>query len=65
MNVDLERKAAVMELRAPYLEKINDLGGQIHVAPSHPERGRWEAERAQVIQDMRTAEAKADFTPGE
>ena len=41
------------------------MGGQIHVAPSHPERGRWEAERAQVIQDMRAAEAKANFTPGE
>ena len=65
MSVDLERKARVMDLRAPYLEKINDIGQQIHVAPSHPLRGQWEAERAQAIQDMRAAEAKADFTPGE
>lgn len=60
-----DRVVKLMQLRAPYLDRINELGIAMHVVPKlHPQHIVMETQRQECIEEMREQEAASGFEPG-
>ena len=60
-----EDRVKLMQLRAPYLDRINELGMAMYVVPKlHPQHIVMHAQRQECIDEMREQEAANGFEPG-